>query len=43
MAIRFNHRLGCRAIECRPAVWRRRTGPIADALLMALPLTPRVT
>jgi GNAT superfamily N-acetyltransferase len=33
-AIRFYERLGFRATDLRPAVWRRRAGPVADALIM---------
>ncbi len=35
-AIRLYERLGFREIERRCAVWHRRAGPVADALLMAL-------
>ncbi|PWK62028.1 GNAT family N-acetyltransferase [Roseicyclus mahoneyensis] len=34
-AIRFYERLGFRATDLRPAVWHRRAGPVADALIMA--------
>lgn len=34
-AIRLYERLGFRATERRPAVWHRRAGPVADALVMA--------
>ena len=34
-AIRFYERLGFRATGQRPAVWHRRAGPVADALIMA--------
>lgn len=35
-AIRLYERLGFLAFERRPAVWHRRAGPAADAVLMAL-------
>lgn len=33
-AIRFYERFGFRATDLRPAVWHRRAGPVADALIM---------
>ncbi|MGL5011569.1 MAG: GNAT family N-acetyltransferase [Paracoccaceae bacterium] len=35
-AIRFYERWGFRRKETRPAVWHRRAGPVADALIMQL-------
>jgi ribosomal protein S18 acetylase RimI-like enzyme len=34
LAIRFYDRLGFMVTELRPAVWRQRAGPVADALPM---------